>query len=107
MPGEQQKRTCCIKNWIVSSIIKDRGTIDRRLDGTSRNSKKEHLKILAPDEEASIVEFIKNKKRLNQGVTRKDVTGLIIDVLKIRDHCNMSKGGRRLVKLPKNAKLVY
>ena len=57
------------------------------------NSKKEHLRILTLDEEASIVEFIKNKNRLHQGVTRKDFTGLIIDVLKIRDHCNMSKGG--------------
>ena len=41
-------------------LIKDRGTIDRTLI-KNVNSKKEHLRILAPEEEQSVVEFIKNK----------------------------------------------
>ena len=41
-------------------FIKDRGTIDRTLI-KNVNSKKEHLRILVPEEERSVVEFIKNK----------------------------------------------
>ena len=88
-------------------LIKDRGTIDRWLDGQHQNHKKEHLRILTPEEESSIVEFIKNKNRCHQGITRKHITSLILDVLKIRDHCNTkNKGGRRYVKLSANAKRV-
>ena len=88
-------------------LIKDRGTIDRRLDGKNVSNKKDHLRILTPEEERSIVEFIKNKNRCHQGVSRKHVTDLIVDVLKIRDHCNMkNRGGRKYVKLSANAKHV-
>ena len=69
-------------------LIKNRGTIDRRLDGKCKNSKKEHLRILTVDEERSIVEYIKNKNRCHQGISRKQVTSLILNVLKIRDHRN-------------------
>ena len=85
-------------------LIKDRGTIDRRLDGKTVNAKKEHLQILTPDEERSIVEFIKNKNRCHQGVSRKQVGDLIVNVLKIRDYCNSkNRGGRKFVKLSQNA----
>ena len=42
-------------------LIKDRGTIDRRLDSKLKNLKKDHLRIL--DEENEIVRYIKNKNR--------------------------------------------
>ena len=85
-------------------LIKDRGTIDRRLNGKV-NCKKEHLRILAPDEEQSVVEYIKNKNRCHQGISRQHVTKLILDILRIRDHCNNKLGGgRRYMKLNANAK---
>ena len=43
-------------------LIKDCGTIDRRLKGKKLNGKKEHIRILTVEEEKSIVEFAKNKK---------------------------------------------
>ena len=52
-------------------LIKDRGTIDCRLDGKIKNENKEHLQILMPEEEHSVVEFIKNKNRCHQGISRK------------------------------------
>ena len=88
-------------------LIKDRGTIQRRLDGKVVNLKKEHLRILMPDEEQSNVRYIKNKNRCHQGISKKHVTSLIIDVLKIRNHVNVKvKGGRRFTKLTPNAKRV-
>ena len=85
-------------------LIKDRGTIDHRLI-KNVNSKKEHLRILAPEEERSIVEFIKNKNRGHQGVLRNHVTKLILHVLRIRNHCNEKVGGgRQYLKLNVNAK---
>ena len=88
-------------------LIKDRGTIDRRLVGKNIKTKKEHLRILTVDEERSIVEYIKNKNRCHQGVSRKEVTALIVDVLQIRQHCNSKiRGGRKFVKLSQNAKRV-
>lgn len=88
-------------------LINDRSTIDRRLNGSKVNSKKEHLRVLTPAEERSIVEFVKNKNRCHQGVSRKEVTALIVDVLKIREHCNSKlRGGRKFIKLSSNAKRV-
>ena len=71
------------------------------------NAKKEHLDILIPDEEHSIAEFIKNKNRYHQGVSRKQDDDLILDILKIGDHCNSKNcGGHKFVKLPQNAHCV-
>ena len=62
---------------------------------------------MTQDEERSIVDFFKNKNRCHQGVSRKEVTTLIVDVLKIREHCNLKVcGGRKFVKLSTNAKRV-
>lgn len=104
---EHNKRGHAALQTGMFSLIKDRGTIDRRLDGKTVNTKKENLQILTPDEERSIVEFIKNKNRCHQGVSRKQVTDLIVDVLKIRDYCNSkNRGGRKFVKLSGNAQHV-
>ena len=73
---EKQKQIQAAVNWCKENgkkgyaalqtgnfpLTKDRGTIDHRLI-KNVNSKKEHLRILAPEEEQSIVEFIKNKDR--------------------------------------------
>ena len=85
-------------------LIKDRETIDGRLI-KNVNGKKEHLRILAPEEERSVVEFIKNKHRCHQGVSRNHVRKLILDVLRTRNHCNEKVGGdRRYLKLNVNEK---
>ncbi|XP_066924016.1 uncharacterized protein [Clytia hemisphaerica] len=45
-------------------LIKDRSTIDRRLNGNKVNSKKEHLRVLTPAEErSSRVEAIEKEKK--------------------------------------------
>ena len=67
-------------------LIKDRGTINTRLDGKVKNAKKEHLRVLLPAEEEEIVQFLKNKYRVHQGVSKKQVSELIVDVLRIRQH---------------------
>ena len=59
------------------SLIKDQGTIDCQLDGKT-TIKKQHLRILTV-EENSIVEFIKNKNRCHQGISKKKATNLVID----------------------------
>ena len=85
-------------------LIKDRGTIDRRLI-KNINCKKEHSRILAPEEEQLVVEFIKNKNRCHQGISRNYVTKLILDLLQIHNHCNEKVGGgRQYLKLNVNAK---
>ena len=58
------------------------------LDGKIKDENKEHPEILTPEEEHSIVEFIKNKNRYHQGISRKQVRDLIVDVLAIRNYCN-------------------
>ena len=60
------------------SFIKDRGTIDHRLDEKTANIKKRHLRILTVEEERSIVEFIKSKNRFHQRISRKQASNLII-----------------------------
>lgn len=102
---ENGKRGYAALNTGRFPLIKDRDTIDRRLKGEKINNKKEHLRILTPEEERSVIEFAKNKNRCHQGVTREDITKLVVDVLKIRQHCNLKlRGGRKFVKLSPNAK---
>ena len=55
---EHKKRGHAALQTGMFPLIKDRGTIDCRLDGKTVNAKKEHLQILTPDEERSIVESI-------------------------------------------------
>ena len=85
-------------------LIKDKETINRRLDGKIKNEYKEHLQILMPEEEHSVVEFIKNKNRCHPEISRKQVCNLIVDVLTITNYCNsQNHGGRKYIKLSRNA----
>ena len=87
-------------------LIKDRETINRRLDGKIiHNQERAYCKILTHDEEESIVAFIKNKNRCMQAVNKKDLEKLIMDVLRIRSFTNKKMGGgRKYLKLSNNAK---
>ena len=87
-------------------LIKDRQTINSRLDGKIVNGReREYCSILTEDEEQSIVAYVKNKNRALQGVNHFVLTKLIIDVLKIRSYANKRmKGGRKYVALSKNVK---
>ncbi|XP_065679117.1 uncharacterized protein LOC136093875 [Hydra vulgaris] len=87
-------------------LIKDRETINRRLDGKVINGKeRDYCTILTDDEEASIVRFIKNKNRCLQAINKQDITKIIINVLRVRDYTNTKmKGGRKFQKLSLNAR---
>ena len=87
-------------------LIKDKATINRRLDKKVTTGKeKEYCTILTTEEEESLVSFVKNKNRCLQGINKADLTALILDVLRIRDHVNKTKkGGRSFKKLSENAK---
>ena len=64
----------------------------------------EHLRILMPEEEHSVVEFIKNKNRCHPKISRKQVCNLIVDVLTITNYCNsQNRGGRKYIKLSRSA----
>ena len=66
-------------------LIKDRETINRRLDWKVKNGReRDYCAILSETEERSIVSFIKNKNRCMQGMNKKEVEKLILDVLRIR-----------------------
>ena len=86
-------------------LIKDRETINRRLDGKIiNNQERSYCKILTHDEEESIVAFIKNKNRCMQAVNKKELEKLILDVLRIRKFTNKKMGGgRKYQKLSNNA----
>ena len=87
-------------------LVKDRETINRRLDGKVKNgSEREYCTILTDSEEQSIVSFAKNKNRCMQGLNKNELEKLIPDVLRIRDYTNKRlKGGRKFQTLSRNAK---
>ena len=87
-------------------LIKDRETINKRLDGKIiTGQERSYCTILTPAEEESIVSYVKNKNRCMQAVNKKELTKLILDVLRIRDFTNKKfKGGRKFIKLSANAK---
>ena len=74
-------------------LIKDKGTTNNWSYGKTVNAKKEHLQILIPYEEHSIVEFMKNKSRCDHSLSRKHVGDLIVDNLKTEDHFNSKNCG--------------
>lgn len=88
--------------------IKDRETINKRLDGkVISGEEKLYCKILTSQEEKMIVEYVKNKNRCMQAINKKELEKLILDVLRVRDYTNKKlKGGRKFVKLSTNAKMV-
>ena len=101
---EHNKRGYAALQVGMLSFVKDRGTIDRRLDGKTGNIKKQHLRILTVEVEHSFVEFIKNTNKCPKGLSRKQATNLIIDVLKIREYCNTkNRGDRKFLILFDNA----
>ena len=56
--------------------------------------------IFIPEEEESLV-----KLRGLQGISKSELTTILLDILKIRDYMNKKcKGGRKFVKLSHNAK---
>ena len=87
------------------SLIKSRSTIDNRLDGKIiTGCEKQYCSILTNEEE-SVVRFVKNKNHCRQGINKKELTNLILDIVKIRDYANKKfKGGRRYSSLSVNAK---
>ena len=87
-------------------LVKDRRTIDKRLDGKIiTGQEKNYCSILLPSEEEFLVEYVKNKIRTYQGVGKAPLTELILKTLKIRDHLNkQAKGGRKYKALSKPAK---
>jgi hypothetical protein len=89
-------------------LIKDRETINTRLDGKIiTGQERSYCTILTQEEEHSIVEFVKTKNRCMQALKKSDVEKLILDTLRIRDYTNKKlKGGRKFVKLSKNANAV-
>ena len=104
---DNQKRGHSVLKIGCSHQLKNPGTIDQRLDGKTANLKKEHLQILTNDEESSVEELVKNKNICHQGTTQKQITSLILDILKIRDHCNKKvTGGRKFQKLSADARHV-
>ena len=87
-------------------LIKDRRTINNRLDETvATGNEKHYCRILTIEEETSIVRHIKNSNRCFQGLSKVELTKLILDVLRVRDFANKKlKGGRGFIRLSKNAK---
>ena len=87
-------------------LIKSRSTIDSRLDGkVVTGSEKQYPSILTNEEEESIVRFLKNKNLYLQEINKRELTTLILDIIKIRDHATKKyKGGRGFCKLSANAK---
>ena len=87
-------------------LIKSRSTIDSRLDGTAViGSEKQYCSILTNEKEQSIVRLVRNKNRCLQGINERELTTLILDIIKIRDNANKKyKGGRGFCKLSAIAK---
>ena len=85
----------------VCPDIKDRRTINRRLDKELNiGTEKEYCQALTNMGEKIIVNYIKNKSEALQPVRRRDLNEVIIQMLKLRDIFNRRmKGGRKFIKL--------
>ena len=82
----------------------DPRTINRILDGEEIGQNKMHLAILTPEEEDAIVNYAKNKNRCLQGVTKKELSSVILNLLNYRLHTNKYNKNHRLYrKLSLNA----
>lgn len=80
-------------------LIKHRRTIDIRLKGSVvQGQEKQYCSILTADEEETLVTYAKNKNRCYQGINKMQLTNLIIDVLRIRDHTNKKLKGAEASK---------
>lgn len=86
-------------------LIKDHKTITRRLNGeVIHGEEKVAQSILLPSEEKSLVEFVKAKCRAYQPLGRRDMNGYIMNILKLRKHCNKTLKGRRMKALSTSAR---
>ena len=87
--------------------IKEKGVIDRRLKGVVRHGcERNYCRILTVKEENQLVEYIKHKNRSYQPMNRKDVTRVILNILKVRQHNNKKLNFRNCTPLSTNAKDV-
>ena len=86
-------------------LIRDRETINRRLDGKIINGQeRQYCTILTHDEEECVVTYLRNKNRCMQAVNKKELEKIILDILRIRQYANAKfKGGRKYQKLSSNA----
>lgn len=94
-----------IRNGICK-LIKDKRSINKRLDGLSKLRKtREDSRILTVNEEEALVRHLKNKNRAMQGMNRKETTDLIKKMLLLRLKFNKKqKGGRKYKPLSTKAK---
>ena len=66
-------------------LLNDARSINRRLDGKVESKKEyESRSVMTIHEEESVVSYMKNMNRCNQGISRKDATDLIIKILNVR-----------------------
>ena len=88
------------------NLIKDRETINRRLDGKVKTGQERgYCSIFTVEEEDSVVKYVKNMNRACRGLNRAKVSKLLLDILRIKDHANKKlKGGRKYAKLTPNAR---
>ncbi|XP_047131042.1 uncharacterized protein LOC124810350 isoform X2 [Hydra vulgaris] len=86
-------------------LVKDRETINRRLDRIIKNGKeRRYCSLFTLEEKEAVVKYVKNRNRSLQGINKTELTKLL-DILRIRDYMNKRcKGGRKLIKLSPNAK---
>ena len=85
-------------------LLKDARAINRRLDGLVTNKAEyESRSILTNNEEQTLVGYMKNMNRCNQGVSRSDTTVVILKMLEIRKWGFRKYGARRYNPLSKAA----
>lgn len=92
-----------VKSGLFPSVKCGR-TINRRLDGRIKNGEeKGYCQILTPNEEETLYKYIRNKSRCLQGLNKKEVAKLVLNILHTRKVLN-KRGGRKHIPLSKNAK---
>ena len=87
--------------------IKDARTINNHLQGkVITGDEKKDQRILTEKEEQSLVKYLINRNRPCQGLTDKQVEGVVLNILQVRQQ-HFKKGGRnRGAPLSANAKLA-
>ena len=79
----------------------------RRLTGAVKHGReRDYCRILTSAEESTLVDIIKNCNRCYSPLNRKDVTKLIINILKVRKENNKRLRSRNCTKLSTNAQRV-
>ena len=74
--------------------IKDARTINQHLEGNViTGDEKRNQRILTVKEEKSLVKYLVNRNRACQGLTNKQVEGVVLNILRVRQQ-HHRKGGR-------------